>query len=395
MRDYITELAGLKDYEIKKSEPSDDQWTIHLVRKRVPHFCPACGAETSKIHDYYPRRIQDTDAFGQKIVYIYHRRRFVCPACGKRFAEKCDLTEKYQRFTDRVAVKIMERLHHRISITEIAHELSVSISTVQRVLKIMPASTPSLLPEAISFDEFKGDTGDEKFQCIVTDPFNKKVFDVLPSRTVSSVQEYLKQFQNRDAVHYAVMDMNRGFFDVAKTFLPNAQIIIDRFHVVKHCTDAMEEVRRDVQKTLDKDKRRYFKHSKKLLLAHRDNLDDEGRIALDVMLRHSDKLAQAYALKEHFYHFMKAPDSKEANHRLNDWFAACDRLNIPEFNAFRKMLLTWSKYILNAFDVHLSNGYTEGVNNATKALKRVAFGFHRFDNLRKRILLTASLHPNI
>ena len=124
------------------------------------------------------------------------------------------------------------------------------------------------------------------------------MFDILPDRTALTIQEYLRSFPNRDEVKYAVMDMNRGFRNIARTFLPNAQIIIDRFHVVRCCTEAMENARRSFQSSLPKEQRRYFKRSRRLLLAHRDRLSEEDRTAVDVMLRFSDRLLQAYALKE-------------------------------------------------------------------------------------------------
>ena len=139
--------------------------------------------------------------------------------------------------------------------------------------------------EAVSFDEFKGNVGGERFQCIVTDLLNRRVFDILPSRTVETVQDYLRSFPNRDEVKYVVMDMNRGFRDAAKAFLPNAKIVIDRFHAVRYCTEAMENVRRSFQKALPKAQRMYFKRSRKLLLAHRDWLSEEEHAAVDVMLR--------------------------------------------------------------------------------------------------------------
>ena len=189
--------------------------------------------------------------------------------------------------------------------------------------------------------------------------------------------------------------MNRGFRDVARTFFPNAKIIIDRFHVVRFCTQAMDTVRKSVQKQLPTDQRRYFKCSRRLLLAHRAELSDEDKASLDVMLRFSDKLAQVYALKEAFYYFMAAPDKTEANRRLDSWLDACDRIQLPEFKDCRKMLCNWRDYILNAFDIRLSNGYTEGCNNAIKTLKRASFGCQNFSRFRKRILLSFSLHPNI
>ena len=115
---------------------------------------------------------------------------------------------------------------------------------------------------------------------------------------------------------------------------------------------------------------------------------------MDVMLRFSDRLVQAYALKEAFYHFMDAPDRLAASQRLDFWLDACDRLDLPEFESCRKTLVNWRPYILNAFDFRLSNGFTEGCNNAIKALKRVAFGFRCFRSFRARILLSLGAYPN-
>ena len=157
----------------------------------------------------------------------------------------------------------------------------------------------------------------------------------------------------------------------------------------------MDNVRRNVQKKLSDAQRRDFKRSRRLLLAHREKLTDEEKKAVDVMLRFSDKLLQAYFLKEDFYYFMAASDRAEAERRLNLWFDACDRLHLPEFEACRRMLRNWRNFILNAFDVRLSNGFTEGCNNAIKTLKRASFGCQNFSRFRKRILLSFSLHPNI
>ena len=59
------------------------------------------------------------------------------------------------------------------------------------------------------------------------------------------------------------------------------------------------------------------------------------------------------------------------------------------------MLRNWRNYILNAFDVRLSNGFTQGCNNAIKMLKRTSFGYQNFSHFRKKILLSFSFHPYI
>ena len=306
-KDYSAEPLKMEGVQIENLEEIEEEILLQISMERKMHICKRCGGKTDRIHDYRVREVRDLELRGKPVRLLYRRRRYACPACGKRFSETNDFVGRYMRFTHRTAEKIMELLRRRSSMKDIAKDTGISVSGVKRVLGIMPVSKPQRLPQALSFDEFKGDTGGQPFQCIVADPLNRRVFDILPDRTALTIQEYLRSFPNRDEVKCVVMDMNRGFRNIARTFLPNAQIIIDRFHVVRCCTEAMENARRSFQSSLSKEQRRYFKRSRRLLLAHRDRLSDEDRAAADVMLRFSDRLLQAYALKEAFYHFMDAP----------------------------------------------------------------------------------------
>ena len=92
---------------------------------------------------------------------------------------------------------------------------------------------------------------------------------------------------------------------------------------------------------------------------------------------------------------MDAKSSSAAAELFSQWFDDYDRLQLSEFSAYRRTLKNWKPYILNAFDCPYSNAFTEGCNNAIKALKRVAFGFRHFSNFRARTLQAANpAHPN-
>ena len=319
-KDYSAKLLEMEGVRIENLEETEREIVLQISLERCAQVCKRCGAETERVHDYRVRQVRDLELRGKSMRLLYRRRRYVCPDCGKRFAEQNAFVGRYMRFTHRTGEKIMTLLRRRSSMKDIAKDTGVSVIGVQRVLKMAPVSKPSRLPEAVAFDEFKGNAGGERFQCIVTDPLGRRVFDILPSRTLETIQDYLRTFPNRGEVKYVVMDMNRNFRDAAKAFLPNAKIIIDRFHVVRYCTEAMENVRRNFQKTLPKAQRKHFKLSRRLLLAHRDRLSEEDRAAVDVMLRFSDRLLQAYALKETFYDFMAAPSRNEAEH-LMEWIS--------------------------------------------------------------------------
>ena len=124
------------------------------------------------------------------------------------------------------------------------------------------------------------------------------------------------------------MDRNQGYRDIARIFFPQAKIVIDRFHVARYCTWAMDDVRRDVQKHLLPASRKRFKCSRRLLIARRASLSEDDRTIVDVMLHFSERLYQTYALKELFFQFMDAKSSSAAEELLSKWFDACDRLQL-------------------------------------------------------------------
>jgi len=257
-------------------------------------------------------------------------------------------------------------------------------------MKDISFGKPKRLPQVLSIDEFRGNAGGQKYQGILTDPVNHKVFDILPSRIQSSLITYFKSFQNRKDVKYFVMDMNQSYRELAETFFPNATIVIDRFHYVRYVTWALENVRKRVQKSMHPSKRKYFKRSRKILLTHYNKLNDESKQALEIMLLQSNELAVAYHLKEKFYEFLESSDRNEAIKRLKFFILATQASNLKEFNPVLTMLGNWSKYILNSFDCPYTNGFTEGVNNTIKVIKRNAYGYRNFVNFRNRIMLALS-----
>ena len=176
--------------------------------------------------------------------------------------------------------------------------------------------------------------------------------------------------------------------DLAREYFPNATIVIDKFHVVRYVTWALENVRKRIQKELHPSKRKYFKRSRKLLLTHKKKLGSESIDALELMLLHSKDLAVAYYLKELFFDFMDSKNRTEAAQKLKFFILAAQTSQLKEFQPCLTMLGNWSKYILNAFECNYTNGYTEGTNNAIKVIKRNAFGYRNFNNFRNRIFLS-------
>lgn len=387
---FIAKLLDMEHMEFEEPTISSEKIIITVQMQRRAHMCPECGAETNTVHDYRLQSVKDIPVQEKKLIWHYRKRRYRCNCCGKRFYESNYLLPKWHRITNRLTACCLSQLGQKRSQADIAKSLGISPATVGRWLHLLGFSKPNKLPTVLSIDEFRGNTDRGKFQCILTAPKDKAVLDILPTRYGTDISSYFRSFPNRQAVQYVVMDMNKEYFSIAKHHFPNAQIVIDRFHVVRYCTWALENVRKRAQKQLPADQRKYFKRSRKLLLSHMTNLSPENKAAVERMLLVSPDLREAYLLKEKFYEFMASKDSVQAKERLRAFRLFAFAADLSEFKACLTMLQNWEPFILNAFDCSFSNGFTEGINNTIKVIKRIAYGYRNFDNFRRRILATVN-----
>lgn len=387
--DNTAKLLGLEDVSVKKVWDEEQKKHIMIELPRRMHVCPCCGTATDQIHDYRMQRIKDIASFGKNVYLHLRKRRYVCGSCGKRFYEKNNFLPRYHRMTNRKNARIIEDFRDTVSASYIAKKHNISVSTALRYFNLVSYSCKKL-PEVLSIDEFKGNADGEKYQTILTDPKNRKIMDILPNRKESDLIRYFRQFENRKEVKYFIMDMNPHFREVAEICFPKATIVIDRYHVTRHVIWALERVRKEVQKHLSAEWRRFCKHSKALLNKPPQKLSDEERQKLRIILGLSTRLEHAYYSKNDFLFLMHSPNSEVAEELLSVWIVSAENAHLPEFYECTRAIHNWSKYILNSFDVPYTNGYTEGCNNKTKVLKRVCYGVRNFARFRSRILHCAA-----
>lgn len=387
-KDFIAQLLGLEDVILKDIKRADSQMVLFIEKERRDCTCPHCGTVTNRIHDYRTVTIKDIPLQYYQTLIKYRKRRYHCPGCGKHFNEPFSLVPKNCQISLRLGMLALNQLADTGSVSRVAKNLGISASSVFRRFRDISFRKPVYLPNVLSIDEFKGNAEGEKFQAILTDPVHGKIFDILPTRKAHRLQEYIKEFPNRKAVQFVVMDMNKVYLDLARTWMPNATVVIDKFHVARYGSWALENVRKRVQKELHPSKRKYFKRSRWLMLKHKKDLKEEDADALAVILAQSQDLATAYHLKEKFYEFIHAPTRQEAAKRMYHFKLAAEISGLKEFKACLTMLTNWSEYILNAFDHPYSNGFTEGTNNKIKVIKRNAYGYRNFENFRNRILMS-------
>ena len=381
--DYTAKLLNLEAVMITNVENISEQLHIHIELPRSKHVCPVCGALTDRIHDYRMQVIKDIPLARDTFLHL-RKRRYRCD-CGKRFFEKNTFLPRYYRVTTRLVAEIMSAFKKTVSAKEIGCRYNVSSVTAMRYFNLFNHRL-TMLPEVISLDEFKGNSGGQKYNSIIVDPQNRIVLDVLPNRFENNLIKYFSQFSNKNEVKYFVCDMNPHFRQVAKICFPQATIIADKYHVIRQVYWAMEKVRKNEQNKLSARFRKYFKKSRNLLMKRREKLSDEEMDKLSLMFEIAPRLADAYRIKNDFLSAIRSKSSVEGKQRLVDWLFSVEVMDLQEFHDCTKAYHNWFQEIINSMDVPWTNGYIEGCNNKTKVLKRVSYGMRNFSHFRKRIL---------
>ena len=384
--DFTEKLTGLQDLIVTKVEDNEKEIHIYGEMKRKPHKCPCCDEYTDRIHDYREQEIKDIPSFGRKTIIHLRKRRYRCD-CGKRFFEDNKFLPRYHRMTNRLSAYIINELTSEVSFTSVARRIDLSTPTVMRVFDYVDYAAKQL-PEVLSIDEFKGNTNGEKYQCIITDPVNKVVLDIIPKRYESYLTKYFLNFNRseRERVKTFVSDMWKPYSSLASKLFRKAEQVVDKYHWIRQVFWAFDAVRKEVQNNLHKEYRRYFKKSRFLLMKRFDKLTDEQKQQVNIMLYVSPALSTAHFYKEEFLKILDCDDRDSAKEAMSEWVDSALDCGLPRFKKCAETMINWMTGILNSFSTPVTNGFTEGCNNKIKVLKRNAYGYQNFNRFRNRIL---------
>lgn len=388
----ITDLFNLQGVKVDFHKCSENLIELWIKCPVKEHTCPSCHYSTSRVHDYYTRSFNHI-MVGKRTTKIYYKqRRYVCLHCGKRFAEKNSFIQKFYRHSNDVVNSVFDDLTSIKNLSQIGNDNNMSSQNVSRLMnKFMPIfHNTTSLPEAIGIDEFRGNSGGNKFQVAITDLKTHKVIDVISDRSEDALYNFFRKISNPKDVKLVAMDLSLFFKKIIADVFPNAKIIADTFHFTRLMHWALDNVRKEVQKGLPKDMRIYLKRSRSVLHKRINDLNPDEYNQLTNMLDYNENLRWAYSIVQNLFEIIdeKNPDKKVT--LFKEFMTYASNCDLPEFNKHIKTYFKWHKYIINSFYTNYSNGITEGLNTKIKTLKRVSFGFRNFQNFRLRILMACS-----
>lgn len=413
MNDYYL-LIGLNKKEVKITNISQNDngiVEVSIENKKKKVRCPLCGKFTSSVHDKLkPIRSVYLDSCGTNVDLIIYKKRYHCYNCNKIFMEDLAINTSKGNISNKVKIQIRkDLLNYNLSFKYIADRNRISITTVENEMMNIISSMPEHvinLPKVISFDEFKADTKQGKYAFILNDPIHKKVLDVLPERKKERLLQYFTYCKNRHSVEFVISDMYEPYLQVTQIMFPKAKYVVDRYHYITYIMDALDSIRIRLQNTYGEKSKEYklLKNKKNVSLLRKYSNDIDWWVytkryknghmidILPINLLHdmfdiSAELKEGYYLKEEFLDIVHHSKEMETEKQIDKWISKCISKKIPEFIEAAGTISRWKEYIINSFiDERYSNGFTEGINNKIKVIKRVAFGYKSFELLRGRIL---------
>jgi transposase len=227
-----------------------------------------------------------------------------------------------------------------------------------------------------------------KYLTLVTDIDGHRVIYVTHGNDGASVRRFLRWFGPKRCrrIKVVVTDIHDPYTSVLKKALPKAALVYDHFHVSKVVHDALDEIRRRIQRQLPPTNRRIIKGQRYVLLRARENLSDKQRVSLQEVLALNTDLTAGHILKEAFREVFKAKDVKDGRKRLKEWERQVRESGVPELIHVLKTINRRRKGIENFFRYRVANGMAEGFNNVVGTIKKQAYGFHDRNYLRLKIL---------
>ena len=320
-------------------------------------------------------------------------RRVFCRRCGKVKREQLGFLADNPLYTQRFAFYVGRRCRSA-SIKDVAQELHLDWHTVKELEKqymaaqLTRAGKPG--PKAIGIDEIsirKGHT----YRIVVSDLIRRRpIWFGGQDRSEASMRQFYDWLGKNKAkrLRLAVMDMWKPFRHVTNTQAPQAAILFDKFHVLRHLNEALDQVRKTEYARLGGKQRRYIKGQKYTLLSHRENLSLDGRKALKTLLAANQRLNTAYLLKESFGQLWSYEREGWARRFFDNWRASLKWQRLKPYEKFAEMIdRHWDGIAAYCRPENkVSLGFVEGLNNKIRVIQRRAYGLRDEEYLRLKIL---------
>jgi len=380
------DLLNLAAYRVLSVEDNEHDYHIAAETIEPPKRCEHCFSQAIVGFGRREQMVRDLPTHGRRVGLYVDTRRFRCRSCSKTFYETLPDVDGKRLMTTRLTLWMGKQAVKR-TFASIAEEVGCTEFTVRAVFN----DYINELEKTVRFETPKWMGIDEihliKPRGVITNIQNNTIVDLLPNRNKETVVRYLHNLSGKDRIQYVAMDMWLPYRDACKAVIPQAQIVIDKFHVLKMANEALDRVRKSLRESLTPKQRRGLMHDRFVLLKRERELNDKESLLLSGWVKNYPEIGQAHRLKEEFFGIYDAASPDEAVGRYIGW----KKQITPDIaDAFADLIRAWENWeplIVAYFDHPVTNAYTESLNSLIRVMNRLGRGYS-FEALRAKILFS-------
>ncbi len=386
----ITNFLLLPEIKIIKHERigiSDNLYTCVKVPKQ--EYCPHCASGKYWVHEYRWVKVKDEPVRGKQINLKIRKRRLKCKSCSKTFNEPIPGILPRKRFTQRFKRSLLWACKNYRDLKKVRRAYRCSNDFIYKALyETLNLNLKHKLsyawPSVIGIDEHAFGRSVKarktRFVTMLVDFKNKRPMELVEGRSGRDLWGSLQHIPGRENVQWVALDLCDPYKKFINEFFPNAQMVADKFHVLRLLNHHIMRRRKEITGN-----RASWKARKLLLMSNKNLKWNEAR-ALWKYLEDFPELKEVYAFKESLHSLYRTRGYKRACKAFTKLTDRMALSKLKEIQTLRKTLVKWRNEILNYFKTRITNARTEGFNHVAKLLKRNAFGFKSFPNYRLRVL---------
>lgn len=356
---------------------------FHVEKKSAFEVCPKCATPSHSTYDHRTIQVKDSPVRGRAVYLHVRKRRLWCKSCRKPFTEPVPGVRKGSRTTERYKASVLWACENFSDLKSVRRAYRCSSSFLYKALyeqlELKRRTRLYPWPKVVGIDEHSFQKG-HRYVSVFIDYSNRRMFEVVEGKSGPELTAGLAHTSGRENVRVAIIDLADSFKSFIAGYFPNAEIIADKFHVLRLLSPALNK--RRIQLTGDRRTLRL----RRWLLRNGKSLSFEERSELYRWLAQDPTLHELYQWKERLHGFYRIRGEKRAERALTAMTDMMAKSGLPEIQRLRRTLMKWRKPILAYFKYGYTNGRTEGFNNKAKLVKRRAYGYRSFENYRLRLL---------
>ena len=388
---FLYHAFGIRGYEYTRTDYQGGQtiFTIHQDPKTCR--CSACGSPQVESRGHVQRRFRAVPIGSRTTFVVLPIPRVECQACGVVRQVTVPFADSRRSYTRSFERYVLE-LSRRMTISDVARHLNVGwdmIKEIQKRYLTRRFAKPKLKHlRQLAIDEICIGAG-HRYLTLVLDLESGAVVHVGRGKGGDALKAFWKRLRRSGAKVQAVAtDMSAAYIDAVRTFLPDATLVFDRFHVMKLFNDKLAVLRRSLHRQATAAGKKVLKGVRWLLVKRPEHLDPQRqeRERLEEALRLNEPLATAYYLKEELSDFWEQDDEEEATALLLDWLARAEASGIKILIGLAQTLRKHAMGLLAYYDYPISTGPLEGTNNKIKTMQRQAYGYRDQEFFKLKIL---------